>query len=59
MTNLENQLQCTAEFVAKGLKDLFFVLTLFITSENMSFIFNKQLILGVKENSACFLYQVE
>ena len=37
---LENQLQCTAEFVAKALKQLFFIL--FITPENMSCIHIKQ-----------------
>ena len=36
MTNLENQLQCTTKFVLKALKDLFFVLIMFITAENMS-----------------------
>ena len=36
MTNLENQLQCAAEFVFKALKDLFFVLIVSITAENMS-----------------------
>ena len=35
-TNLENQLQCTAEFVHNGLKQLFFVLIVFITAESMS-----------------------
>ena len=30
------QLQCTAEFVSKALKDFFFALTVFITAENMS-----------------------
>ena len=33
--NLENQLQCTSEFVPKALKQSFFVLNLFITPENM------------------------
>ena len=33
MTNLENQLQCTSEFVPKALKQLFFVLVVFITPE--------------------------
>ena len=42
LTELENQLQCTAEFVSKALKDLFFVLTVFITTENMSYIHIKQ-----------------
>ena len=36
ITNLENQLQCTAEFLSKTVKDLFFVLIVFITAENMS-----------------------
>ena len=36
MANLENQLQCTAEFVFKTLKDLCFALIVFITTENIS-----------------------
>ena len=36
MTNLENQMQCTAEFVPKALKQFIFVLIVFITPENMS-----------------------
>ena len=32
MTNLENQMQCTAEFVSKALKDSFIVLIVFITA---------------------------
>ena len=40
--NLENQLQCTAEFVSKALKGLFFVLIVFITAENTSCIHIKQ-----------------
>ena len=36
LTNLENQLQCTDEFVSKALKEFFFVLIVFITAENMS-----------------------
>ena len=36
MISLESQLQCTAEFVSKALKDLFSVLIVFITAENMS-----------------------
>ena len=36
LTNLENQLQCISEFVHKALKQLFFVLIVFITPENMS-----------------------
>ena len=36
LTNLENQLQCTAEFVSKVLKDLFSVLIVFKTPKNMS-----------------------
>ena len=42
ITNLENQLQCAAEFVSKALKDLFFVLLVFITAENMPCIHIKQ-----------------
>ena len=42
MTNLENQLQCTAEFISKALKDFLFALTVFITAENMSCIHIKQ-----------------
>ena len=43
MTNLENQLQCTAEFEPKALKQIsFFVLIAFITPENMSCIHIKQ-----------------
>ena len=33
LTNLENQLQCTAEFVSKALKDSFFVLIVLKTGE--------------------------
>ena len=39
---LENELQCTAEFVPKALKKLFFVLILFITPENIACIHIKQ-----------------
>ena len=42
LTNLENQLQCTAEFVPNALKQLFFVLIVFITVESMSCIHIKQ-----------------
>ena len=42
MINLENQLQRTAEFVPKSLKELFFVLNVFITAEGMSCIHIKQ-----------------
>ena len=42
LTNLENQLQCSAEFVSKALKDLFFVSIVFITAENVSCIHIKQ-----------------
>ena len=42
LTNLENQLQCTSKFVSKALKDLFFVLIVFITAENMSCIHTEQ-----------------
>ena len=42
LTNLENQLQCTSEFVPKALKQLFFVLIVFITPENMPCIDTKQ-----------------
>ena len=52
-TNLENQLQCTAEFVPNALKQLFSVLIVFITAESMSCIHIKQQILGVNENSGC------
>ena len=31
LTNLENKLQCTSEFVPKALKQLFLVLIVFIT----------------------------
>ena len=41
MTDLENQLQFTAEFVSKASKDLFFVSIVFITAENMSCIHMK------------------
>ena len=53
MTNLENQLQCTAKFVPKALKQLFFVLIVFIRPENMYCIHIKQQILGVNENFVC------
>ena len=42
LTNLENQLQFTTEFVTKALKQLFFVSTVFIKPENMSCIDIKQ-----------------
>ena len=42
LTNLENQLQRTSEFVPKALKQLFFVLIVFITPENMSCIHIKR-----------------
>ena len=42
LTNLENQLQCTSEFVPKALKQLFFVSIVFITPEIMSCIHIKQ-----------------
>ena len=42
LSNLENQLQCTMAFVSKALKDLFFLLTVFITAENMCCIHIKQ-----------------
>ena len=41
-TNLENQLQCTAEFAPKALKQLFFVLIVFVTPETMLCIRIKQ-----------------
>ena len=41
LTNLENQLQCASEFASKALKHLFFVLIVFITPENMSYIFTR------------------
>ena len=52
MDNLENQLQCASEFVPNVLKQLVFVLIVFITPENMSCIHIKQRMLGVSENSA-------
>ena len=45
-TNLENQLQCTAEFISKALK-IFLVLIVFIAAENMS---------CVNENLMCTLH---
>ena len=42
LTNFENQLQCTPEFVLKALNQLFFVLTVFVTPENMPCIHIKQ-----------------
>ena len=42
LTNPENQLQCAAEFVPNTLKQLFFVLIVFITAESMSCIHIKQ-----------------
>ena len=42
LTNFENQLQCTAEFVLNALKQLFFVLIVFTTVESMSCIHIKQ-----------------
>ena len=39
---IENQLQCAAEFVAKALKRLFFVLIVFRTAENIFCIRIKQ-----------------
>ena len=53
MTNLENQLQCIAEFIPNALKQFFFVLMVFITAESMSCIHIKQYISGVNEKSAC------
>ena len=53
ISNLENQLQCTAELISKSLKDLVFVLIVFITAGNMSCIYIKQQMLDVNENSAC------
>ena len=41
-TNLENQLQCTTEFVSKALRGSFFVSVVFITAENMSCVHVKQ-----------------
>ena len=49
MTNIENQLQFTSEFVSKALKDLFFVLISFKTAENTSCI---HIMSSVNENSA-------
>ena len=40
--HLENQLQCTAEFVSKALKDFLFALTVFITAENVMYPYIKQ-----------------
>ena len=54
LTNLENQLQCTTEFVPNASKQLF-VLIVFITAESMSCIHIKEEMLGVNENSACIL----
>ena len=42
LANLENQLQCTTEFVPKALRQLFFALIVFIIPENMSCIHIKQ-----------------
>ena len=42
LTNLENQLHCTTEFIFKASKVLYFVLIMFITAENMSPIHIKQ-----------------
>ena len=57
LINFENQLQSTVEFVPNALiKQLFFVLIVFITAESMSCIHIKQQILGVNENSACTFY---
>ena len=53
MTNLENQLLCSSEFVPEDLNIFLFVLIVFITPENMSCIHIEQYILGVSENSAC------
>ena len=50
-TSLENQLRCAAEIVLKALRQLFFVLIVFITPENMSCIHVKHFVLGVNENS--------
>ena len=52
-SSLENQLQCTAEFVPKDLKHSLFVLIVFITAKSMSCIHIKQLMLSVNENSEC------
>ena len=46
-------MQCTTEFVLKALRQLVFVLIVFTTPENMSFIYIKQQMSGVNENSAC------
>ena len=42
LTDLENKLQCTAEIVPNAIKQLFFVLIVFITAENVSCIHIKQ-----------------
>ena len=36
LTNHENQLECTAEFIPNSLEQLFFVLIVLITAESMS-----------------------
>ena len=41
-TNLENQLQCTAQFVPRALRQLFFALAVSITPENISCVPIKQ-----------------
>ena len=53
MANYENQMQCTAEFVPNALKQLFYVLIVFITAESMSCIHIKRKMSGVNVNSAC------
>ena len=52
-TNLENQLQRTAEFVSKALKDLYFVVTVFITAEICAVFTLNIKMLSVNEISAC------
>ena len=42
LTSLENQWQCAAESVSKALKDLLYLLIMFITAENMSCIHTKE-----------------
>ena len=50
-TNLEDQLRCTTEFVAKALKDSFSVLIAFITAKHMPVFILKVQKLDVNGNS--------
>ena len=49
LENLEIQLQCTAEFEPKALRQLFFVSIVFITAENMSCAHSRQYMLSLSE----------